>query len=86
MENLLIQNVRSIILTCSNLLLQPNGEFLVAVDHNQLWTMASETVLLLSFGVRCARPGESENIDPNPTPHKDPNPRQPTHGRKKKIK
>ena len=30
--------------TCSNLLKQPNGELLVAVDHNQLRTMASETV------------------------------------------
>ena len=30
--------------TCSNLLKYPNGELLVAVDHNQLWTMASEKV------------------------------------------
>ena len=30
--------------TCSNVLKQPNGELLVAVDHNQLRTMASETV------------------------------------------
>ena len=30
--------------TYSNLLKSPNGEFLVAVDHNQLRTMASETV------------------------------------------
>ena len=30
--------------TCSNLLNQPNGELIVAVDQNQLWTMASETV------------------------------------------
>ena len=30
--------------TCSNLLKQPNGEPLVAVNHNQLRTMASETV------------------------------------------
>ena len=30
--------------TCSNQLKQPIGELLVAVDHNQLPTMASETV------------------------------------------
>ena len=30
--------------TFSNLLKQPNGELLVAVDHNQLRTIASETV------------------------------------------
>ena len=30
--------------TCSNALKQPNGELLVAVNHNQLQTMASETV------------------------------------------
>ena len=30
--------------TCSYLLKQPNGELLVAADHNQLRTMASETV------------------------------------------
>ena len=29
--------------TCSNVLKQPNGELLVAVNHNQLRTMASET-------------------------------------------
>ena len=29
--------------TCSILLKFPNGELLVAVDHNQLRTMASET-------------------------------------------
>ena len=29
---------------CSNVLKQPNGELLVAVNHNQLRTMASETV------------------------------------------
>ena len=29
---------------CSNVLTQPNGELLVAVNHNQLQTMASETV------------------------------------------
>ena len=39
-ENLLPQNVGST--TCSNLLIQP--ELLVAVDHNQLRRMASETV------------------------------------------
>ena len=47
MENLLPQNVGSIInylTTCSNVLKQPNGELLVAVNHNQLRTMASETV------------------------------------------
>ena len=30
--------------TCSNALKQPTGELLVAVNHNQLQTMASETV------------------------------------------
>ena len=30
--------------TCSNVLKQPTGELLVAVNHNQLQTMASETV------------------------------------------
>ena len=30
--------------TCSNVLKQPNGELLVAVNHNQRRTMASETV------------------------------------------
>ena len=30
--------------TCSNVLKQPNGELLVALNHNQLRTMASETV------------------------------------------
>ena len=30
--------------TCSNVLKQPNGELLVAVDHNQLRTMASKAV------------------------------------------
>ena len=30
--------------TCSNVLKQPNGELLVAVSHNQLRTMASDTV------------------------------------------
>ena len=30
--------------TCSNVLKQPNGELLVAVNQNQLRTMASETV------------------------------------------
>ena len=30
--------------TFSNVLKQPNGELLVAVNHNQLRTMASETV------------------------------------------
>ena len=43
-ENLLPQNVGSIINTCSNVLKQHNGELLVAVNHNQLRTMASETV------------------------------------------
>ena len=31
-------------LLCSNVLKQPNGELLVAVNHNQLRTMASEAV------------------------------------------
>ena len=32
------------LLSCSNLLKYPNGEHLVAVNHNQLRTMASQTV------------------------------------------
>ena len=43
-ENLLPQNVGSLSTTCSNVLKQPNGELLVAVNHNQLRTMESETV------------------------------------------
>ena len=43
-ENQLPQNVGQLSTTCSNVLKQPNGELLVAVNHNQLWTMASETV------------------------------------------
>ena len=43
-ENLLPQNMGSIVNYCSNVLKQPNGELLVAVNHNQLRTMASETV------------------------------------------
>ena len=43
-ENILPQNVGSITNHCSNLLKQQNGELQVAVDHNQLRTMASETV------------------------------------------
>ena len=35
--------------TCSNLLKLPNGELLVAVDHNQLRTMSSETVDLIDL-------------------------------------
>ena len=42
MENLLPQNV-VVETTCNNVLKQPNGE-LVAVNHNQLQTMASETI------------------------------------------
>ena len=44
MENLLPQKMGSIINYCSNVLKQPNGELLVAVNHNKLWTMASKTV------------------------------------------
>ena len=43
-ENLLPQNDGQLSTTCSNLLKYPNGELLVAVDHNQLRTMASEMV------------------------------------------
>ena len=44
-ENLLPRNVCGQLSTTStNLLKQPNGELLVAVYHNQLRTMASETV------------------------------------------
>ena len=35
--------------TCSNVLKQPNWEFLVAVNHNQLRTMASETVYTIDW-------------------------------------
>ena len=44
MENLLPQNVVQLSTAWSNVLVQPTGELLVAVNHNQLWTMASETV------------------------------------------
>ena len=43
-ENLLPQNVGSIINQLQQLQKQPNGELQVAVNHNQLRTMASETV------------------------------------------
>ena len=43
-ENLLPQNVESIANYFSNVLKQPNGELLVAVNLYQLRTMASETV------------------------------------------
>ena len=43
-ENLLPQNVVQLSTTCSNVLKQPNGELLVAVNHHQLRTMASERV------------------------------------------
>ena len=36
--------LRQLSTTCSNVLKQPTGELLVAVNHNQLRTMASETV------------------------------------------
>ena len=35
--------------TCSNVLKRPNGELLVAVNHNQLRTMVSETVDLIDW-------------------------------------
>ena len=43
-ENLPPQNVASIMNYCSNLPKYPNGELLIAVNHNELWTMVSETV------------------------------------------
>ena len=43
-ENLLPQKWGRLSTTCSNVLKQPTGELLVAVNHNQLRTMASETV------------------------------------------
>ena len=43
-ENLLPQHVGSIITYLQYLLKYPNVDLLVAVDHNQLRTMASETV------------------------------------------
>ena len=43
-EKLLPQNVGSIINYLQQLPKYPNGELLVAVNHNQLRTMASETV------------------------------------------
>ena len=43
-ENLLPQNVGQLSTTCRNVLKRPNGELLVAGNHNQLRTMASETV------------------------------------------
>ena len=44
MENLLPQNVGSIINYLQQSTEVANGELLVAVDHNQLWIIASETV------------------------------------------
>ena len=45
MENLLYDRMwGQLSTTCSNVLKQPNGELLIAVNHNQLRTMASETV------------------------------------------
>ena len=43
-ENLLAQNVGSIINYLQNCTEAAQWELLVAVNHNQLWTMASETV------------------------------------------
>ena len=44
-ENLLYHRMWSqLSTTCSNVLKQPNGELPVAVNHNQLRTMASEMV------------------------------------------
>ena len=43
-ENLLPQKVGQLSTTFSNALKQPTGELIVAVNHNQLRTMASETV------------------------------------------
>ena len=43
-ENLLLQNGGQLSTTCSNILKLPDGELIVAVDHNKLRTMASETV------------------------------------------
>ena len=43
-ENLLPQKVGQLSTTCSNALKQPTGELLVAVNHNQLRTMASESI------------------------------------------
>ena len=48
-ENLLPQNVVQLSTTCSNVLKQPNGELLVAVNHNQLQTKASETVDIIDW-------------------------------------
>ena len=42
-ENLLSLSWGQLSTTCSDLLKQPNWQFLVAVDHSQLRTMASET-------------------------------------------
>ena len=43
-ENQVSQNVESIINYLQYVLKHPNGKLLVAVNHNQLRTMASETV------------------------------------------
>ena len=43
-ENLLPRMWGQLSTTCSNVLQQPNWELLVAVNHNQLRTMASKTV------------------------------------------
>ena len=46
--------------TCINVLKQPNGELLVAVNHNQLRTMASETV----DPIYCSHPQPSWAVPP----------------------
>ena len=52
--------------TCSNVLKQPNGKLLVAVNHNQLRTMASETVDLIDW----SHPPPSSAVPPErPPPH-----------------
>ena len=60
-ENLLPQNVGQLSTTCSNVLKWPNGELLVAVDHNQLQTRASESIDPINWSHTpppCAVPSE----------------------------
>ena len=51
--------------TCSNLLKSPNGELIVAVDHSQLLSMASETVDPIDW----PHPTPSSAVPPEPLVH-----------------
>ena len=65
LENLLPQNVGSIINYWQQCTEQPNGELLVAVNHNKLRTMASETV----DQIDCSHPPPSWAVPPERLVH-----------------